>query len=61
VVKTSPSMQAVWVPGWEIETPHVSWSRNQNIKKNRQYCNKFSKGFLKWCTSKKCFIKKNFF
>ena len=33
MVKTSPSMQAVWVPGWEIETPHVSWSRNQNIKK----------------------------
>ena len=46
VVKTLPS-NAVGVgsiPGQGIKIPHAPWSENQNIKQ-KQYCNKFNKGF----------------
>jgi len=32
------------IPGWGAKIPHASSSKNQNIKQ-RQYCNKFNKGF----------------
>ena len=48
VVKTLPSnAEGVGsIPGQGIKIPHASWSENQNIKQ-KQYCNKFNKGFKK--------------
>ena len=46
VVKTLPSnAEGVGsIPGQGIKTLHASWSENQHIKQ-KQYCNRFSKGF----------------
>ena len=42
-----------------VKVPQASWPKNQNTKQ-KQYCNKFNKGFTRWSTSKKVFnIKKN--
>ena len=38
------------------KVPHASWPKNQNIKQ-KQYCNKFSKGFKKKVHIKKIFKK----
>ena len=46
MVKTSPSNAAGLgsIPGWGAKIPHALGPKNQNIKQ-RQYCNKFNKGF----------------
>ena len=31
-------------PGWGARIPHTLWLRNQNTEQ-KQYCNKFNKGF----------------
>ena len=48
VVKTSPSNEGGVgsIPGLGAKIPHASWPKNQNIKQ-KQYCNKFNKDFLK--------------
>ena len=33
------------IPGRGAKIPHASWPKNQNIKKQKQYCNKFNKDF----------------
>ena len=39
-------------PDWGVKIPHVSRPKNKNIKQKR-YCNKFNKDFLKqWSTFK---------
>ena len=47
VVKTSPSNagDVGSIPSWGAKIPHASWPKNQNIKKQKQYCNKFNKDF----------------
>ena len=51
-VKTSPSNAecAGSILGQTAKIPYVSWPKN--IKKQKQYCNKFNKNFKKWSTSK---------
>ena len=46
VVKTSPSPagSAALIPGQAAKTSHTSRPNNQIIKQ-KQYCNKFNKGF----------------
>ena len=46
VVKTLPSNAGGVgpIPCWGAKIPHVSGSKNQNIKQ-KQYCNKFDKDF----------------
>ena len=46
VVKTLPSSSGSVgsVPGRGAKIPHASWSKNQNIKREK-YCNKFNKDF----------------
>ena len=46
-IKTSPSNAggAGLTPGWGAEIPHASQPKNQNTKKQKQYCNKFNKNF----------------
>ena len=46
VDKASPSNAggAGLIPGYRAKIPHASWPKNQNIKQ-KQYCNKFNKGF----------------
>ena len=46
------------IPGWGAETPHASCPRKtkQNIKQ-KQYCNKFKKGFKKGLHQKNYFKK----
>ena len=48
VVKTLPSNagDAGLNPGWGAEMPHASQPKNQNIKQ-KQYCKKFNKDFLR--------------
>ena len=48
MVKPSPSNTgcADSIPGWGAKIPHASRPKNQNIKQ-KQYCNKFIKGFKK--------------
>ena len=45
VVKSSPSNAggAGSIPGQGAKIPHASWPKSQNIKKQKQYCNKFNK------------------
>ena len=59
VVKTLPSNAggAGSIPGWGVKIPHASWPKTQSIKQ-KQYCNKFNKDFIKWTTSKKNLFKK---
>ena len=47
VVKTSPSKAggAGSIPGGGAKIPHASWPKQGNIKKQKQYCNKFNKDF----------------
>ena len=47
VVKTSPSNAggAGSIPGRGAKVPHASRPKNQNIMKQKQYCNKFNKDF----------------
>ena len=55
VVKTSPSKaeSTGLIPGQGAKIPYlVSWPKSQNIKKQKQYWNKFNKNFKKWPTSK---------
>jgi len=56
VGKTSSSNERVagLIPARGTEIPHASGPKNQNIKQ-KQYCNKFNKDFLKWFTLKKIF------
>ena len=58
VVKTSPSnVRGVGsIPGAKM--PHALWQKNQNIKQ-KQYCNKFNKDFLKMVHIKKYLKSKN--
>ena len=35
--------EVVSIPGWGGKIPHALQSENQNIKKKKQYCNKFNK------------------
>ena len=46
-VKTSPSNAGVAgsIPGQGAKIPHALRPKNQNIKKKKQYCNKFNKDF----------------
>ena len=46
VVTSSPPNvgDAGLIPGWGTEIPRASWPKNQNMKQ-KQYCNKFNKGF----------------
>ena len=48
VVKTSPSnaRSVGLIPGQRAEIPQTSWPKTQSIKQ-KQYCNKFNKDFLK--------------
>ena len=52
-VKISPSNAGGvgLIPGQGAKIPHVSRPKNQNIKQ-KQYCNKSNKDFLKRSTSK---------
>ena len=45
VVKTSPSnvRGGGSIPGQGAKIPHALWPKTQNIKKQKQYCNKFNK------------------
>ena len=54
VVKTSPSrVRGVsFIPDPGAKIPQTSWSKNQSIKQ-KQYCNKFNKDFLKCPPQKK--------
>ena len=55
MVETSPSNSGGMglIPDRGAKIPHASRPKNQNIKQ-KQYCNKFNKDFLKkWSTSKK--------
>ena len=54
VVKTSLSNagDAGLVPGQGDKIPQALWSK-KNLRKQKQYCNKFNKDFQKWTTSKK--------
>ena len=47
MVKTSPSSAggAGSIPGRGAKIPHASRPKNQNIKKQKQFCNKFNKDF----------------
>ena len=47
MVKTLPSNAgcAGLIPGQGAKIPHASQPKNQNIKKKKQYCNKFYKDF----------------
>ena len=47
VVKTSPSNAggAGSIPGRGAKIPHALWPKNQKNIKQKQYCNKFNKGF----------------
>ena len=60
VVKTSPSSAggAGSIPGWGAKMPHASQPKNQNTKQ-KQYCNKFNKGFKNGPHQKNVKIKKN--
>ena len=60
VIKTSPSSEgdADLIPGWEGKIPHDSWPKSQNIKKQRQYCNKFNTDFFLNPYQKKATLKK---
>ena len=53
-VKTLPSKagDVGLILGRGAKIPHASWPKNQSIKQ-KQYCNKFKKDFLKWSTLKK--------
>ena len=33
------------IPDWGAKIPHASQPKNQNIKKQKKYCNKFNKDF----------------
>ena len=52
VVKTSPSSVRGVGSIPRAKMPHGLWQKNQNIKQ-KQYCNKFSKDFLKMVHIKK--------
>ena len=54
VVKTLPSNagSAGSIPGWGAKIPHALRPKNQNIKQ-KQYCNKFNKGFKNYPRQKK--------
>ena len=54
MVKTSPSNAAGagLIPGLGAKIPRASRPENQNIKQ-KQYCNKFSKNFIKMVHIKK--------
>ena len=62
VVKTSPSNAggAGSIPGWGTKIPHALGpkKKNQNIKKQKQYCNKFNKDFKNGSHQKKNLKKK---
>ena len=45
------------VPGQEAKIPHALGPRNQNIKQ-KQYCNKYNKNFLKMVHITKDFLKR---
>ena len=45
------------IPGWGVKIPHVSRPKNKNIKQKR-YCNKFNKDFLKQSSTFKQIKKK---
>ena len=62
VVKTSPSRVrgGSFIPDPGANIPHTSWPKNQNIKQ-KQYCNKFSKDFLKCPPQKKILKNKTIF
>ena len=45
-----------------VEIPHTLWPKKQNIKQQKQYCNKYSKDFKKLHIKKKTTLtNKNFF
>ena len=54
MVKTSPSIArgVSSTPGQGDKIPGDLQLKNKN-RKQKQYCNKFNKKFLKWSTSKK--------
>ena len=56
MVKTLPSYAEGEgsMPGQGAKIPHASQPKTQNIKQ-KQYCNRFTKNFKKWSTSKKFF------
>ena len=55
MVKTSPfnAGSVGSVPGQGTKIPHDSWPKNKNMKQ-KQYCDKFDKDFLKGPCPKKC-------
>ena len=48
--KTLPSNAggAGLIPGQGAKIPHALWPKIQNTEKQKQYCNKFNKDFLKF-------------
>ena len=61
VIQTSPSNAegAGTIPVQGAKIPHVSQTKKKKNIKQKQYCNKFNKDFLKkWSTSKKKSLKK---
>ena len=60
VVKTLPSNggDTGLIPGCEGKIPHYSWPKKQNIKKQRQYCNKFNTDLFLSPYQKKAMLKK---
>ena len=58
IVRTLPSDagHAGSIPDQGAKIPHTSGPKIQNIKQ-KQYCNKFNKNFIKWSTSKNFYKK----